>query len=314
MVDDNNVAESYVLVIGNAALDAKASVREPLSHDSSVPGRIRISVGGVARNVAECLARFEVPTILFSAVGDDPLSDYLLEVTARTGVDVSPTLRVPGARSGAFFAMIKPDGTRTWCIDDMATLAHLTPEAIVRQCSLLQGARAVVLDNNLPLETLETIIQICDDNEVSICADPTSSYLAPRFVPFLSSFKLVTPNQREAAILCDCVIDDVDDALKAAQQLVRMGVRMALITMGDMGVVYATANESGHVRAPNVDLVDLTGGSDAVTATVVFALINDFPVDEAVRLAVTAAALTITTQDTVRSDLSLELLYDSMLV
>ncbi len=306
--------ERSVLVIGSAALDAKARVREPLTRGSSVPGQIRISVGGVARNVAECLARFEVPTQLLTVVGDDTLGAYILDVTARAGVDVSPTLCVPGARSGAFFAMIEPEGGRAWSIDDMAGLAYLTPERILQARSLIQQARTVFLDSNIPTDTLETIIQICQENGVSLCADPTSPYLAPRLLPFVSSLNLITPNQAEAAILCDCEINDLDDALKAAKQLVRMGVKMALITMGDMGVVYATANESGHVEAPDVDVVDLTGASDAVTATVVFALIHDFPVDEAVRLAVTAAALTITTQDTVRSDLSLELLYDSMLV
>jgi pseudouridine kinase len=49
-----------------------------------------------------------------------------------------------------------------------------------------------------------------------------------------------------------------------------------------------------------------------MTAAVVYALVNDIPVGEAVRLGVTAAMLTITSTDTVRRDLSLELLYDSL--
>lgn len=301
-----------VVVIGSAALDAKVRATQPLERDGSVPGQIRLSVGGVARNVAESLARFEVPTRFLSAVGDDSLGEYILEVTARVGVDVSPTLRVSGARTGAFLAMLEPDGSRQWSIDDMAVLSQITPDVIEARRALIQSARAVVLDNNLPLDSLQRVIALCDEANVSICADPTSTFLAPRFIPLLRHFRLLTPNQSEAAILCNCEIADVDDALAAAQQLVRGGVHMALITLGNLGAVYATANELGHVGAPSVDVVDLTGGGDAMTATVVYALLNDFPVDEAVRLGVTAAMLTITNTDTVRADLSLELLYDSL--
>jgi pseudouridine kinase len=311
---DISAPEKPVLVIGSAALDAKAQAREAMASGGSVPGNIRITVGGVARNIAESLARLEVPTILLSAVGDDSLGEYVLEATARAGVDVSPSVRVPGATTGAYFAQIEPDGRPGWSIDDMAVLEHLTPELITSHSRLIRSARTVVLDNNLPLATLQTIIGHCKEAGVTISIDPTSRFLAPRLIPLLSNFRLIAPNQAEAAVLCDYPVGDVNEALVAAQILVRRGVKLALVTMGDMGVVYATAQERGHVSAPEVDVVDLTGGSHAMTATVVYALLHGFPVDEAVRLAVTAAMLTITSRDTVRSDLSLELLYDSLAV
>lgn len=313
-MSDSMALEQSVIVFGSAALDAKARADGFLAQGSSVPGQVRLSAGGVARNVAECLARFEVPTLLCSAVGDDPLGDYVLGTTARAGVDVTPTLRVPGDRTAAYFAMLERDGALAWSIYDMALLDHLTPDIVQRHREHIFAASAVVIDNNLRLDTLETIIQLCREASVPLCADPTSRFLAARFIPLLPHFTLITPNQQEAAILCDCPVENVDDALHAAQQLVRMGVEMSLITLGNMGAVYATANERGHVPAPGVNVLDLTGGSDAMTATVVYGLIQDFPMDEAVRLAVTAASLTITSQDTVRSDLSLEMLYDSLMV
>jgi pseudouridine kinase len=313
-MSDMMTLDKSVLVFGSAALDAKARANDFLVQGSSVPGQILLSAGGVARNVAECLARFEVPTSLCSAVGDDPLGEYVLGVTERAGVDVSPTIRVPGETTSAYFAMLERDGALAWSIYEMNPLAYLTPEVVLRHRDALFEASAVVMDNNLPLDTTETIIRLCGEAGVPLCADPTSRFLAARFIPFLPHFSLIIPNQNEAAILCDCPVENVDDALKAARQLVRMGVGMALITLGSGGAVYATANERGHVPAPGVNVVDLTGGSDAMTATVVYGLIQDFPVDEAVRLAVTAASLTITSQDTVRSDLTLEMLYDSLLV
>ncbi len=60
--------------------------------------------------------------------------------------------------------------------------------------------------------------------------------------------------------------------------------------------------------------MDLTGAGDALTAAVVFGLLNDFPVDEAVRLGASAAALTLQSRETVCPDLSLERLYDQLVI
>jgi pseudouridine kinase len=96
--------------------------------------------------------------------------------------------------------------------------------------------------------------------------------------------------------------------------LVAAGVDLALITLAEEGVVYATADASGHVPAMAADIVDTTGASDAMTAAVVFGLLNDIPIDEAVRLGASAAALTLACSDTVCVDLSLELLYDHLVI
>jgi len=42
-----------VVVIGGAGLDIKGRLLEPLIEKTSNPGRLTISVGGVARNIAE---------------------------------------------------------------------------------------------------------------------------------------------------------------------------------------------------------------------------------------------------------------------
>jgi pseudouridine kinase len=103
-----------------------------------------------------------------------------------------------------------------------------------------------------------------------------------------------------------------ESALDAAQRLVGLGARLAIVTLGATGLVYATSHESGHVPAIEVEVVDLTGAGDALTAGVVFGLLNEFPTDEAVRLGASAAALTLHSRETVCPTLSLERLYDQL--
>jgi pseudouridine kinase len=97
-------------------------------------------------------------------------------------------------------------------------------------------------------------------------------------------------------------------------QLVSMGVEIAIITLAEKGLYYAAPDENGRVLALNCDVVDLAGAGDALTAAVVFGLLNDFAVGEAVRLGISAAALTIQCRETVCPDLSLDRLYDELVI
>ena len=118
----------------------------------------------------------------------------------------------------------------------------------------------------------------------------------------------------EAEVLADCSIANEDEAINAARKLVNAGVQIAMITLAEEGVVYATPHDRGHVPAIAIDVIDSTGASDSLTATVVFGILNDFPIDESVRLGSSAAALTLACSDTVCDDLSLELLYDHLII
>ena len=84
-----------VLVIGAASVDIKARARGPLQRDTSNPSSIRFSLGGVARNIAENLARLGVHATLLSAVGTDHFGQRILEHTLAGGVDMSWANSIP---------------------------------------------------------------------------------------------------------------------------------------------------------------------------------------------------------------------------
>jgi pseudouridine kinase len=137
---------------------------------------------------------------------------------------------------------------------------------------------------------------------------------ALRYRPFIGSFFMVTPNAIEAEALSGVQVTDIAQAITAARRLTAEGVGIAIVTLAEQGLVYATPSSSGHIPAINVEIVDPTGAGDALTATVVYALLHDIPIDEAVRLGVSAATLTLGSPDTVRQDLTLEILYAQLVI
>src|SRR5512136_326978 len=116
-----------VLVIGAASLDLKGHASGELRLGASSPGLVRQSVGGVARNVAENLARLGVNVSLMTALGDDSTGELVLRQAAEAGIDTSQVVTVPGGRTGAYLAVLDSTGALHAAVDDMAVLEAISP-------------------------------------------------------------------------------------------------------------------------------------------------------------------------------------------
>ena len=309
-------SERPVLVIGAAGLDMVGTMQAGEQHEGSNPAHIRVSFGGVVRNVAENLAHLGQPVCLMTAVGDDPLGRRLLEQTAACGVDVSPSLSVAGEPTASYLAVYGPDGVPQMALDDMRVLGHLTPTILRAQKERFEQAALVFVDANLPPATLKMVFKMAERAKVPICADTTSTALATKLVPYLESLYLLTANRREAVQINPDTpeITGRFTALQAARQLVNRGAEMVIIPLAHFGVCYATSQISGHVPAVRTQVMDPTGAGDALTATVLFGLCNNIPIDETVRLGVTAASLILRFPGTVLPELSLERLYAELVI
>jgi pseudouridine kinase len=307
-------AQGYVLVIGAAGIDSKGKAKTSFVLGSSIPGFIRVSVGGVARNVAENLARLGTEVVLLSAIGPGGNGQRVLANAAQAGINTDYLIISPEHHTSAYIALLDERGNLVMSVDDMEIMACLTPQVINRRRSLIKDAAMIMFDANLPEATIASLVKTANRYHVRLCADPASTTLATRLKPHLSNLYMVTPNVSEAEILSGKAIKDENQAIAAARTLVNAGVDIAIITLAEEGVVYASAKASGHIPAVATDIVDSTGASDALTATVVFGLLNDIPLDESIRLGASAAALTLACTDTVCSDLNLDLLYDNLLI
>jgi pseudouridine kinase len=308
--------ERQALVVGAAGMDMVGIVEALREGAGSIPANIRVSFGGVARNVAENLARLGQPVRLIAAVGRDRAGDQLLAHTAACGVQVETCLQTAEDHTGSYLAVYDEQGGRILALDDMNVIQALTPAFLRQQKMILADSAVIFFDANLPPPAIKVLAQMAKRAGVPLCADTTSRLLAERLVPSLDQLTLVTANGAEASVLCgnEPLVTDQATALFAARSLVNRGVQLAVVTLADVGVVYATSETSGFVPAVSTRVIDPTGAGDALTATILFGLLNDIPIDEAVRLGVTAASLILRHRGTVYPGLSLERLYDELVV
>lgn len=306
--------DAPALVIGAAGIDVIGRLETELKPGSSNSARIRRSYGGVARNISENLARLGQPVRLLTVAGNDPAGDDMLEHTQAAGVDISAVFRTDDYPTGYYMGVLNNRGRLEYAVDDMRLMSELTSDTLRQHEPLFKEAGIVFLDANLPDSTLRTAFSMARKAKVPVCADPASVRLADKLGKYIPQIFLTTPNSVEAGILTGKTFDSSDRkaALDAARLLVSQGVKIVLITLAEFGVVYATSETSGHIPAIRTRITDPTGAGDALTAAVIFSLLNDIELDDAIRLGVAAASLTLRHTGTVYPGLSLEKLYDQL--
>ncbi len=314
--DFSPAPDNPVIVIGGAGVDLVGRLESDLVAGTKNPANIRTSFGGVARNVAENLSRLGQRTVLLTAVGDDHAGKQLLAQAIQAGVDVSHVLTTADHPTGTYLGIIDGKGTLQLALDDINATKALTPDYIKSHAEMFKGASLIFFDANLPKDTMRAIFSQARKARIPVCADPTSTGLATRLQPFINRLSLITPNGEEAGVLCDQSIenDQPQDATEAAKRLVAQGVDIVLVSLAEFGVVYATSKTSGYIPAIRTTIVDPTGAGDALNAAVIYALLNQISLDDAVRLGVTAASLTLRHRGTVVDGLSLEMLYDQLVI
>jgi pseudouridine kinase len=266
--------------------------------------------------VAENLARLGAEVALISAVGDDATGRQLLIQTSEAGVNLDAVEMLPGQTTGSYIALLEPDGLLSVALDDVRVMATITPEYLNRRRALFRDASMIMFDGSLSEASIKTVVRLAKEYGVPLCADPASARLAYKLRPYLADLALVVPNQVEEAELCgvDFPGYDPDASLALARRLLAIGVQTVVVTLSDFGLDYATADEVGYIPPSHSKMVDSTGTGDAVTAAIIFGLLNDLTPIEAIRLGAAAAALTLQTSDTVVPDLSLDMLYDHLIV
>lgn len=307
--------EYDMLVIGTAALDIKVQARSlAIEPELSNPAIIHLGFGGVARNIAENLARLGANVSLVSAVGMDDAGTQILQQLATVEVNTDAVIVSEDHNTGAFVGIYQLDKRLRVAFDDMQVIRLITPGYLHQRRRMFRDADALCIDANLSARTLETLFRLARENEIPVCADATTTLLAPRLHPFLPELAALTMNRSEAEALLGSRIRDDDDVLQGVRRLAQLGVGLAVITQGAEGLSYATSDESGRLPAFNAEVVDPVGAGDALTAAIAYGLVGHLHPAEVVRLGLAAAAQTVICSETVCPNLNLEILYERLVV
>ena len=296
-------------VAGGVNVDICGRPDRALIPADSNPGRVRLSLGGVGRNIAHNLALLGVDTGLAAALGDDLFSRRIADSCAELGIDLSMAVHVPGGNTSTYLYITDAEGEMALAVSDMDICSRLTPEALESSLGRLREAEVIVLDANIPEESIRWL---CECPGVPVFADPVSVTKAEKLRGALGKLHTIKPNRAEAELLSGVTIRDRDGLRRAAEVLLRAGVRRVFISLGAQGV-YA-ADGTGHLLLPAMPVlpVNTTGSGDAFTAGLVWALLRGADLEGSARAGLAAAAIALESEETVSPAMSARALLERL--
>lgn len=273
-------------------MDIAGAAQAPTLAGDSTPGQIRCTAGGVARNVAENLARLGCDVQLLCPLGDDLQGRSVLEATRRAGVDTSHCWVLDGQATSTYLSLHGADGEMQAAVNDMAIMDCVTPQRLAQHGALLQSTGLLLLDCNLPAPALQWLFDHAPD--VPVFVDPVSVFKCVRMRPWLHRVHTLKANRFEAQALFGQALDGDVQVRRAASWFHAQGVQQVVVSFGAQGMYWSDCHgSSGWQAAVPVQVVGATGAGDAVLAALALQHLESQPLQQAVRFAAGCAALTL---------------------
>jgi len=298
------VAEKkFCVAIGGANMDILGAPYSDIQTATSNPGVVSLSAGGVARNVAENIAKLGDKCYLIAAVGDDSNGKQLIDCTAAAGVDTSHMLTFEGHSTSSYLSIIDHSGEMQLAIADMKVIDQLTPKILHKHLALLKQAQMIVLDTNLSEELLQFLFANLPSAKFFV--DTVSIAKAPKIQPYLSQIHSLKPNLLEAQSMSGIAIDSYRQLPQLAAWFHQQGVQQIFISLGKDGLFFCDGQSHDTLSLPANVVKNSNGAGDAMSAALVHSHIAGKNLLESCYYGLAAANCAIATNSTINNNLSI---------
>ena len=289
-------------VVGAANMDICGAPAGPLRAQDSCPGRVRMTSGGVGRNIAHDLCLLGVSTRFIAAMGEDAFRDVLLDELHAVGTDTTLCRSFAGEQTGCYLFITDRNGEMQLAINAMDVSRLVTPQFLEERMAEINRCRLCFADANLSVEALEYLLEACT---VPLFCDPISVAKAQRLSGRLDRLHTVKPNRAEAEALSGVTIRSETDLMRAADILLEKGVHSVFISLGADGA-YAADRTGTRLRLPCFPAAvrSTTGAGDSFAAAIAYGHLRGFSLREQLLAGLAAGAVTTESETAVNPLLS----------
>jgi ribokinase len=277
----------HIVVVGSINMDLVVRApRHPQPGETILGTTFDTFPGGKGANQAVAAARLGGPVRMVGRVGSDSFGDLLLATLQRDGIDTTYVLRTDNVSSGVALITVSDSGQNNIVVVPGANGA-LSPEDIRAADSAFAGAAVVLLQLEIPLETVAEAIQAARRHGARVILNPAPARALGQ--ELLSEIDYLIPNEHELLLL-----SQAQTVPLASQSLKDAGVKCLIVTLGSEGVLVIAGTDPQPIRPHTVQVVDTTAAGDAFVGAFAVALTEGRPVIEAASWGNAAGALSVT--------------------
>ncbi|MCC7365080.1 MAG: ribokinase [Dehalococcoidia bacterium] len=277
-----------IAVLGSCTMDLVFRMpRMPAAGETLFADHCELLPGGKGLNQAIAVTRLGATARLIGRVGDDVFGRELCQALRADGVDTAHVAVVPGAKSGIAAPVVTPGGdNRIFAAPGANLEVDLAQIEAARHA--IEGARALLLQFEAPMEANLAAARIARAAGARVILN--AAPIVPHPPELLALADVLVVNEVEAAMLAP----GHDSDLERARALLDRGPGTIIVTTGPDGAIAATAEGIVAVPAFAVTPVDTVGAGDAFCGALTVALSEGQPLEDALRFANVAAAISVT--------------------
>ncbi len=254
-------------------------------------GNYQVIPGGKGANQAVAAARLNADIGFIACVGDDPFGINIRESFKVDGINIAGVKLQPNCPTGIAMIQVSETGENTICISAEAN-AKLTAEAIEPNLDQIRKAEYLLMQLETPLDGIIKAAQVAKSAQTNVILNPAPARELPD--DLLNCVDIITPNETEAEVLTGITVTDDSSAQQAANALHAKGIETVMITLGAKGVWLSQQGKGTIVPGFRVKATDTTAAGDTFNGAFVTGLLEEMPLESAIRFAHAAAAISVT--------------------
>jgi ribokinase len=288
-----------IAVIGSANVDLTTFTdRFPKPGETIFGQKFDLGFGGKGANQAVAARLCGAEVFMVARVGSDLFGPATVENFKKLGIDTTHVKQVEGLSSGVAPIFVEPNGQNRILVVKGANDA-LKPEAVDAAAETLKSVDCIVLQFEIPLETVYYAVAFARTNGICCIVNPAPAQ--PIDAGALSGLDYFVPNESEAETITGIRVENVESATKCAEALLNAGMKRVIITLGANGSLLVGPDLNEHVAPFPMKSIDSTGAGDAFIGSFAVFLAEGVAEKEAVRRANLYAGLSTTGVGTQKS-------------
>jgi len=281
-----------IVVVGSTNTDMVIKTNKfPLPGETIIGGDFFMNQGGKGANQAVAARRLGGDVVFVGKTGNDIFGRQAVELLKKEGIITENILTDLNKPSGVALITVDSKGENSIVVAPGAN-GTLFPEDLVNISEILKDSDMVVMQLEIPLETVKYVAKLLAEKQKKVILNPAPAQALPDTL--LQGLYLLTPNETEAEQLTGVRVKDVESAHAAAKALVEKGIQKVIITMGSSGAFVFSPEYTGLVEAPKVSALDTTAAGDTFNGALAVFLSEGKAIKEATRLACIAASISVT--------------------